>query len=129
MDNVNKIISFILGLIVVIVFIAIVTGKFNLGKSIKSLSSAKVTPTVTPAFIHPSTEATNSYVVTPAVTKPLTTYPTGSKISQYNSNGSGTQVGGRNLSAIPNTGAPTFLIPLVLSMLAGGTFLRKSARG
>ncbi len=46
MDNLNKIVSFVLGLVVVLVFLAIITGRLNLKNKIP-LFSGKVSPTST----------------------------------------------------------------------------------
>jgi hypothetical protein len=119
MDNANKIISFVLGLVVVIVFILLITGKLSVGKKLQTLFKAKVTPTVTP-----------SATPTPQADKKITiNYPnakTGTS-NTYQANGSN-QIAGKNLSNIPNTGAPTFLLPFAFSVLAGGTFLRKTGK-
>jgi hypothetical protein len=135
MDSVNKVISFILGLIVVVVFIAIVTGKFKLGNNLKNLSKVKVSPTVT---VKTSPTPTSYKVVnynsgktatpTPVKTTKQTNGYTSTGYQAYNSNAESKITANNNLSTIPNTGAPTFLIPSALSMLAGGAFLKKLSR-
>ncbi|MEO6508572.1 MAG: hypothetical protein ABIO02_01335 [Patescibacteria group bacterium] len=135
MENINKIISFILGLIVVVVFIAIVSGKFKIGSGLKKIAKIKVSPAVTKKPTPIPTEAvTVSYnnskqapkvVVAPKTTpKPNTNTP----VNQYQTTNSPAQISGNNISSIPNTGAPTLLIPSALSMLAAGTFLKRSTR-
>ncbi len=140
MDNINKIISFILGLIVVVVFIAIVTGRLGgLGKKVQTLSKGNATPTVTPRTSPQPTKKVTPVAIkylspTKTAAKPVagtsgsTTGTSGTKATQYNANGKTTQIAGNNVSTIPNTGAPTLLLPLAFSMLAGGVFLRKSAK-
>jgi len=101
MDSTNKIISFVLGLVVVIVFIVIITGKLNL-KKINFLPLAKtssITPTVTP-----TPKTTSLSVVNKQVTN-----------SNYKT------------QTIPATGAPTILLPLAFSGLLGGIYLRKKS--
>ncbi len=104
MDNLNRTISFILGLVVVIVFLAFITGRLNLKSRLPILggptvtSTAKVTPTVTPPLtISPSASPTNS------VYHP---YPT----------------------SIPSTGSPTLLLPILLSGLTTGIFLIRKTK-
>ncbi|PJA55225.1 hypothetical protein CO165_04710, partial [Candidatus Roizmanbacteria bacterium CG_4_9_14_3_um_filter_33_18] len=48
MDSFNKVISFVLGLIVVLVFFAVVTGKINLKSKTSTTSTSKSTITPTP---------------------------------------------------------------------------------
>ncbi len=117
MDNANKIISFVLGLVVVIVFLAVVTGRFNL-KSLVFLplakTNAKPTPTTLPKkSIISSVEIPN----TQNGKKEETSY------KPYNQE---TNAGG--LNSIPKTGAPTIFIPIAISSLLGGIFLKKQSR-
>lgn len=100
MDNFNKIVSFVLGLIVVVVFIAIISGRLNLGKKLSQMT-VKISPSPTPSKI-------SYYTTTPTLT------PTGSYIAN-----------GKSPSSIPSTGSPTLLLPILLSGLGSGLFLRK----
>ncbi len=106
MDNFNKIVSFVLGLVVVIVFLAVITGRLNLRSRI--ISGGKISPSpslsVVPTHPYPSTtvmgqnpQPTNSYS-----SKPITT--------------------------IPSTGSPTLLLPLLFSGAASGFFLKKAGK-
>jgi hypothetical protein len=105
MDNLNKTVSFVLGLVVVLVFLAIITGRFNL-KNKLPFFSGKVSPT-------PTVSAT----------------PTPKGLT------AGTKAGGdstygdykikRVPSSIPATGSPTILLPLLFSGLGGGFFFKK----
>lgn len=101
MDSFNKVISFVLGLVVVLVFLAVITGKLNL-KS-KPFGGFSPTPTTTP---------------TPAQ-KPSTIAVTG--ISGNNLYKQNDQIP----KSIPATGLPTLFIPTLLAGLMGGNFLRK----
>lgn len=105
MDNLNKTLSFILGLVVVLVFLAIVTGRLNLKNKIPLfLGKTSPAPTMT---------------VTPTPKSPTT----------------GTRAGGNSAygeyrmrqtpSSIPSTGSPTILLPLLFSGLGGGFFFKK----
>src|SRR6185503_2786194 len=51
MDGFNKVISFVLGLVVVVVLIAIITGRLNLKQKLLSVSKGQTTtPTVIPTI-------------------------------------------------------------------------------
>ncbi|MGB9882946.1 MAG: hypothetical protein ACPLRN_00290 [Microgenomates group bacterium] len=107
MDSFNKVISFILGLVVVIVFFAVVTGKIKLPGKTTPLFGTKPTPT--PEAV--STTTTNQQQTT------STTY------NQYQTN--------KTISTakkIPATGTPTFFIPSLLFGAVGGSFLRKAGK-
>src|SRR3990167_7872695 len=100
MDQFNKAISFFLGLIVVVVFLAVATGKINLkGKTLPFLKGSTVSVTPTPS---PKVVSTITY-------KPT---PTTQQNSQY-----------RSATSIPSTG-PELLFPLIVSTFLGGSFLR-----
>ena len=122
MDSFNKVISFVLGLVVVLVFFAVVTGKINL-KSKTSPSSPvqknsggffglfksasptpALIPTSTPSSITINTSGNN-------------VYKQNNQTSQYS-----------NAKSIPSTGLPTLFIPILFSGLVGGSFLRKAGK-
>jgi hypothetical protein len=111
MDNFNKVLSFILGLVVVIVFFAVLTGRINLKKNFPFLS-AKTSPT-------PQTKITPTPVSTVTVSN---TYPTQSTTS-YNRY----PTTSKTPSTIPSTGSPTFLLPFFFSTLGVGIYLKKKA--
>jgi len=104
MEDFNKVISFVLGLIVVIVALVIIGRKYDLTKKLLPFST------------------TASVSVTPT--------PTGKVVSEVrvSSNQSSNQT--RNYyqtqkpTSIPATGAPTFLLPLFGSSLLVGLKLR-----
>ena len=108
MDNFNKIISFILGLIVVIVFIVILArrGTFS--------GTAPIVKNVTPMVVAPT--AINMAVRTISPT-PITNvnYKTGERVT-----------GG--VTTIPNTGAETMFFPLALTALGAGLFLKRATK-
>jgi len=118
MEGFNKAISFILGLVVVVVFIAIVTGRINLfkkgGQPIFSggiFSSATPTPSLEPA------PTSSAMILSPTAGQANpTNHP-------YQSNNSGAV---KTPSTIPSTG-PEMLIPLVAFALVLGVFLRRLA--
>lgn len=107
MDNFNKIVSFVLGLIVVIVFLAVITGRLNLRNRISGGQQAKVSPT-------------------PTIVSKLYLSPT--PISSVIINKQKNTYAAKTPSSIPATGSPTVLLPLLFSSLAGGLFLRKSGK-
>lgn len=112
MDNFNKVISFVLGLVVVLVFFSVVTGRLKLPGKLSS-SFAKVSPTPTP--ISTITVSDNS-----------------SKTSETSLFGNNykTQSGKTTSkpSSIPEAGIPTFFIPSLLASGLGGVFLRKAGK-
>ena len=106
MDSFNRVISFVLGLVVVLVFFAVVTGRLKLpGRlSLPFTKGATPTPTKAPTPTPISTvKINNSYKTQPTrvPTKPGT---------------------------IPATGLPTLFIPSLLAGAAGGMFLRKTGK-
>jgi hypothetical protein len=126
MDSFNKVISFILGLVVVLVFFAVVTGKINL-KSKTPTTAEKTTLTTT------ATQKNNggffgffkSSTPTPIPTsKPASSITEGSNKNNVYKQNTTTS----NAKSIPSTGLPTFFIPLLFSGLAGGNFLRKAGK-
>ena len=113
MENFNKIISFVLGLVVVIVFLAVISRKVDLKKTFVSLSggakNTKVTPTPSPKK--------GQTIVIENVTPILTT--------GYN----GYQTSGQSQpKTIPSTGAPTVLIPIAISSLFAGLRLKRTGK-
>jgi len=108
MDQFNKAISFFLGLIVVVVFLAVATGKINLkGKTLPFLKGSTVSITPTPS---PKVVSTITYKAVGTQNKPT---PTTQQNSQY-----------RGATSIPSTG-PELLFPLIVSTFLGGSFLKK----
>ncbi|OGK12609.1 hypothetical protein A3C98_00760 [Candidatus Roizmanbacteria bacterium RIFCSPHIGHO2_02_FULL_37_15] len=107
-DNFNRIVSFVLGLIVVVVFLAAVTGRLNLRNRLKNLGSqTKTSPT-------------------PVVK--VTSFPTPKQLtnlSQEKTNSNSPTA--KTPTTIPATGLPSFLLPLVFSTFSLGIYLRKKA--
>ncbi len=120
MDNLNKLISFGLGLIVVVVFLAVVTGKINLGKNVAKLTG-KNSPTPTKTKTTTSNEINNYKDGTSKITPASTLVVQDTKNKTTNTY----QAGEKAPSTIPATGAPTLLIPLLLSSVGGGVLLKK----
>ncbi len=108
MDSFNKVISFVLGLVVVIVFLAIISGKIDLRKRITGITSTKSTST-----------GLSLFGSKPTTTPKPTVTPTQKSTSTYN------QYNNQIPKKIPATGSPTIILSLLFSSLAGGVYLRK----
>ncbi len=121
MDSFNKVISFILGLVVVIVFVAVLMGKIKLGgKGFPLIGGSSVSPTpsvtankTTPA---PGAQTTTTNPNTNTNYKP---YVTGTPPGMTKSN---------TPSTIPSTGLPTIFIPSLMAIAAAGGFLRRTGK-
>lgn len=108
MDNFNKVISFIFGLVVVIIFFAVITGRLNLrgklpllSKSNSTTQSTKTIPTpISTVKIPPPSSATNQ------------------AYNRYQ----------KTPSTIPATGSPTVFLPILFSSLATGFYLRNKGK-
>ena len=138
MEQFNKALSFILGLVVVAVFIVVASGKINLKgiNLLKSTKTAGITPSVTPK---PTSKPWFSFGAKPTgkPTATPTSKPTVKSISYTNTTKGGTQVikqvdpnyhsySGSNIpTSIPNTGVPIVLFPLFGTSLLTGIFLRR----
>ena len=103
MDNLNKTISFVLGLVVVLVFFAVISGRINLKGKLPFISNTK------------------SATVTPTPTKTTSTDQLVSEKGSYKSNAMV-----KTPTSIPQTGSPTLLIPILISGLGGGLILRRT---
>ena len=144
MEQFNKALSFILGLIVVAVFIVIASGKFNLRQAIfpKAQTAINITPTVTPIMIpKPTSKPWFSFLTRPtAVPTPKpTTKPTPTpKTVTYNNNSVSEEKqqdptfhsysGSNTPTSIPNTGIPIVLFPLFGTSLLTGIFMKKTGK-
>jgi len=112
MEGFNKIISFVLGLVVVIVFFAVVTKKIdlkNLGKTNKN------------------TTATTKSVVSPTPVSSIK-IDENPQVNINNSNSYKTIGKTTSPKSIPSTGLPTIFIPLLFSGVIGGSLLKKTGK-
>lgn len=124
MDSFNKVISFILGLVVVLVFFAVVTGKINFKSKTSSTSKSILTPT--PA----QKNSSGFFGLFKSATPTPTQKPSNITISGTNNTYKQTnQVSNSTAKSIPSTGLPTLFIPVLFSSLVGGSFLRKAGKG
>jgi len=109
MDNLNKTISFVLGLVVVLVFLAVITGRLNLKGKLPVFSGKTTSVSPTPS---PSSQPTSQPTPQPTAMVGYNNYKTTS---------------GKTPGSIPATGSPTLLLPILLSGLSGGFFLKRKA--
>ena len=107
MDNFNKIVSFVLGLVVVIVFLAVITGRFNLKKNLVNLGGkARVTPTAT---LNVGQNAS----------------PTSASVAAGKTKTTDYKTTGKTPTSIPATGSPTLLLSAFFSTLSLGVYLKR----
>ncbi|MFZ2026170.1 MAG: hypothetical protein WAV30_02710 [Microgenomates group bacterium] len=125
MEQFNKALSFILGLVVVAVFIIVASGKFNIkGLNLaKSVSKAKITPTVTPTPAKKGATTVNK-VTTKTTSKPTTNTQVTKQVDPNFHSYSGSTVP----TSIPNTGVPIVMFPLLGSSLLTGILMKRSQK-
>lgn len=114
MESFNKVLSFILGLVVVVVFLAVVSGRIDLRKQLSSLPKKGIL-SVSPASTSPT--PTVEKEKTGTTNKTATIGPTPK--TNYNRYQTG------KVNSIPNTGSPTIVLPIVFSSLLAGVWLKK----
>lgn len=111
MDNLNRVLSFILGLVVVIVFFAVVTGRINLKKSFPFISkSASPSPT-------PSSSFSPTPISTVRIDNNNAFSPTNNLYQKTTA---------KTPTSIPSTGLPTPALFFLTAFLGGGYYLRTS---
>jgi hypothetical protein len=123
MEQFNKVISFVLGLVVVVIFLAVATGKINLKGKLPTFSGASSSKSITPT---PTKKASSTMTLNQTTQTSQGTQTKGgipvtnsTTYRSYNSVGS--------VSNIPSTG-PELLLPLAVSTFLGGSFLRRSGK-
>jgi len=114
MDNFNKMFSFILGLIVVTVFLAVFTKRLNIGQNISRLTGKKTAITPTTAPLSAKEKAKERQSPLPAAKNTYTSPKPG--VNKY-----------QNTKAIPATGSPTALLLLASVGLIGGIYLKNKS--
>lgn len=136
MEQFNKALSFVLGLIVVAVFIVVASGKFNI-KGI-SLPKANITTNITPKptskpwfsfFGQPQAKATPTPIIKPTSIPKITVYSNG--LAQQQNQGDPNYhpyTGSNTPTSIPNTGIPVILFPLFGTSLITGIFMKKTGK-
>lgn len=127
MEGFNKAISFILGLVVVVVFIAVLTGRINLKNKIPSFTGgifSRGTPT--PTIPTPTAQSTMVVLDNQNQTQDATNNQENTNYHQYQTNDPTTVLNGKTTN-IPNTG-PELFFPIVLSGLSMGLFFKNISR-
>lgn len=142
MNGVSRFISFVIGLIVLILLFVLIANRFNASR--RTANAAGATPTVTPVV---------NGTLTPTPTKggfdffglfrrnsptpsPTPTLTFAQQMDSTMGNVNGTNTTGapanpnqgqnlNNVRSIPNTGTPTIVIPLASAGLALGMWLRR----
>jgi hypothetical protein len=114
MEGLNKLISLFLGLIVVVLFFAIVTGRINLKDKFFKLGGrqTKISPTTSPKLKITTIKVTSETSEQPHLYQEPSLTPT----QKYT-----------KVTTIPSTGVPTIFLPIAFSSLLGGMFLRKKS--
>lgn len=131
MESFNKVLYFILGLVVVIVFVIVFTGRLNLGKTFRPLATISPTPTPKEQKGIFSFFGSKNPTNTPTPTlKPQGTMQEDKTVSSYQTQQQPSGSTGRggplsNVQSIPATGAPTQILLLAISALAAGFSLRR----
>lgn len=109
MENINKIISLFIGLVVVLVIFGVVTGRINLGGRLpRFLSRNQTTPTPT---VSPAAEKEAAQKVEPS--------------NQYKNKTARTEEQKGALTEIPATGVSSLFVPLLISSFSLGIYLKK----
>jgi len=114
MDQLSKILSLAIGLIVVVIAFAVFTGRINLGSNFPKLLSNNVknitpTPTISQSKFDQLFENTDKQL------------NQATKVTKYNSS----DVKTSSATSIPATGNPTEIISLAIGTFAFGVYLRK----
>lgn len=147
----NKIVSLVLGFIVAILLLVWVTNQFKANRKTTTTAQARVTVTPTSVqqkndskwnpfgflfkkttptpSMQPNRQTAQNSPMSPTPSQTQRVAPT--SVPKNGTQGSNNQPQYNNyqnqgqIAQIPNTGAPTLLIPLALSSFAGGLFLRR----
>jgi len=133
MEQFNKALSFILGLVVVAVFIVVASGKFNIkGVNLsKTNTTTGIQPTITPKPTSKPWFSWSKPVVTPTAKPTIkpTNQPTTITQVYTNTDPNYHSYSGTNtLTSIPSTGIPIVLFPLFGTSLLTGIFMRKTGK-
>jgi hypothetical protein len=122
MDNANKIISFVLGLIVVIVVLLLITGRLGLFKGMNILPVSRGNSATPSATLKKTAEGKGA---TPTPKRmAVNVVATATPVVQ-NNNQSSQQKDQEPIKTIPSTGASSDILALMIFGLVGGMFLRK----
>lgn len=145
MSGISRFISFVIGLIVLILLFVLIANRFNANKN---TVAAKTTPTVTPVVTQQAKSGGFDFfglfrknTPTPSPT-PTLTFAQQMDSTMGNVNGTSDQLGNpnpkttispangyqaNNLKTTPKTGAETLLLPLASAAFAAGMWLRRKS--
>lgn len=110
MENFNKVLSFILGLVVVVVFVAVFSGRLNL--------TGKLAP-FTKGLTDRTTQISPTPTQSPSVSTQTSPEYNGYQTVSQNTNQTSA------ITSIPKTGSPAFLQPLLVSTTLLGLYLSR----
>lgn len=111
MDQLNKIISLAIGLIIVVISFAALTGRIDLSKNFPQLlTSKKIVTTPTPSIESPKTVLISNDV----------NLESSATVNKYN-----LIPGNSNATQIPETGSPTEALGLAISLIAVAQYLKR----
>ncbi len=134
MSGFNKVTSFVLGLIVVLVFLFVFGSRVNLSDKLLAFKDTKVTPTPKAVTVTPTPTVKKKGFFESLFSRKTTPTPTPKVIKVVeNSNQEDTVFTDPPTSSstttqpqtIPQTGSPTLLLPILISALGSGIYLRK----
>ncbi len=142
MSGFNKVTSFVLGLIVVLVFLFVFGSRVNISDKLLAFKDTKVTPS--PSSVQAPTPAVVATTTTPKkkgffeslFERKTSPTPTPSQKTtkiiidnaKVESKGAATDTSTTMIDqpqTIPQTGSPTILLPILVSALGSGLYLRK----
>ncbi len=115
MEGLNKIISLVLGLVVVVLFFAVVTGKINIKNKLSSLKITKAKKTTTKTL-------SPTKIPTPT---PISTVIVHNNENTQNNNQNQAQQQTNVPDKIPATGLPTEMLAVLISSPVLGVVLKK----
>lgn len=133
MSGFNKATSFILGLIVVLVFLFVFGSRVNLSDKLLAFKNVKATPTPKIITVTPTPIAKKKGFFESLFARKTTPTPKITKIVENNVKGTASSTTTTTATSamttqpktIPQTGSPTVLLPILISALGSGIYLRK----
>lgn len=117
MEGLNRIIFLVLGLVAVIIFFAVLTGRINLKGKLPLFSDGTAKETITP---HPSPKPSN----TPSTENKNDTGSSQNKPYRANSQ-TQTKTAVKPITVIPATGISEFFFSFIFVLLGVGLYLKK----
>jgi len=138
MSGFNKVTSFVLGLIVVLVFLFVFGSRVNLSDKLLAFKDTKVSPTPVVVTVTPTPKKKGFFEslfgrkTNPSTSSGQAPTPKVVKVVEDNAKGetvftnpSSTDSMTTQPKTIPQTGSPTVLLPILISAFGSGLYLRK----